>query len=303
MLDSISAAEQRPYRGRFAPTPSGPLHLGSLSTALAGYLDARHAGGRWLIRIDDLDAPRCRPEHADTILRQLEAHGLRWDEEVRYQSRHTAEYEAAFDQLRVDGLCYLCTCTRARLAETSHSGIDGPVYAGICSRAGHQGSGSWRLRMPDGVISLNDRLHGTISRDLQRDIGDFMIRRADGLIGYQLASVIDEREQRISALVRGADLIGSSLRQQYLLQHFGIPIPAYLHVPVLLDSSGLKLSKQNHALPIASKNAAQNLIRALTLLGQSAFAADWHGRIDEILRLAVRNWNPALIPRRLDLPA
>lgn len=303
MLDSISTGEARPYRGRFAPTPSGPLHLGSLSTALASYLDARQAGGRWLIRIDDLDAPRCRPEHADTILRQLEAHGLHWDEDVRYQSRQTADYEAAFEQLRADGLCYLCTCTRARLAETSHQGIDGPVYAGICSRAGHEGSGSWRLRLPDGEISLVDRLHGTISRKLRQDIGDFMIRRADGLVGYQLASVIDEREQGITALVRGADLIGSSLRQQHLLRHFGIAIPAYLHVPVLLDSNGLKLSKQNHALPIASRNAAQNLIRALTLLGQIAFAADWHGRTDEIMRLAIQNWNPALIPRCLDLPS
>lgn len=303
MLDSSSAGEQRPYRGRFAPTSSGPLHLGSLSTALASYLDARHAAGRWLLRIDDLDAPRCRPEHADTILRQLEAHGLHWDETVRYQSRQTADYETAFDRLQAAGHCYLCTCTRARLAETSHQGVDGPVYAGICSQASREGHGAWRLRVPSGEISLEDRLHGHISRNMQADIGDFVIRRADGLIGYQLASVIDEQEQKITALVRGADLIGSSLRQKHLMQHFDVDPPTYLHVPVLLDASGLKLSKQNHALPIASANAAQNLIRALTLLGQIAFAADWHGRTDEILRLAVRNWNPALIPRRLGLPA
>ncbi len=291
------------YRGRFAPTPSGPLHLGSLCTALASYLDARHAGGRWLIRIDDLDVPRCRPEHADTILRQLEAHGLHWDEAVRYQSRHSDDYEAVFKQLLADGLCYVCTCTRARLAETSRPGIDGPVYAGTCRSAGHSGPGATRLRLADGQFSLVDRLHGTITRDLHDEVGDFIIRRADGLIGYQLASAVDEREQSITSLVRGADLIGSSLRQKILLQHFGIAVPTYLHVPVLLDGNGLKLSKQNHALPIVSSNAAQNLIRALTLLGQTAFAADWYGRVDDILRLAVHDWNPGLIPKRLDLPS
>lgn len=305
-LNTISPAgpaSLRPYRGRFAPTPSGPLHLGSLCTALASYLDARHADGRWMIRVDDLDSPRSRPEHADAILRQLEAHGLHWDEQVRYQSHQITDYRAAFEALRTDGHCYVCTCTRARLAETSLPGIDGPVYPGTCSRAGHDGAGAWRLRLPEGEISLDDRLHGRISRDLRRDIGDFVIRRNDGLIGYQLASVIDERAQGISSLVRGADLIGSSLRQRYLMQHFGDQLPDYLHVPVLLDQQGLKLSKQNHAQPISSANAAQNLIRALTLLGQTAFAADWHGRVDEILKLAIRNWDPALIPRRLELPS
>ena len=263
------------------------MHLGSLSTALASYLDTRHANGRWLLRVDDLDTPRCPPGNADTILRQLEAHGLHWDEAVRYQSRQVREYEAAFEQLRSANHCYVCTCTRAMLAEQSTPGVDGPVYAGICRQAGHSAAGAWRLRMPTGEISMIDRLHGLIRRDHQRDIGDFVIRRADGQIGYQLASVIDEREQGITALVRGADLIGSSLRQKYLMQHFGIAEPSYLHVPVLLDSSGLKLSKQNHALPIDSANAAQNLIRALTLLGQREFAADWHGRVDDILRTGI----------------
>lgn len=291
------------YRGRFAPTPSGPLHLGSLSTALAGYLDARRAGGRWLLRLDDLDSPRCRPEHTDTILRQLEAHGLQWDEAVRYQSRHVDEYEAAFEQLRAGGLCYRCICTRAMLAEQSRPGIDGPVYAGTCRHFDHGDRGAWRLRMPAGELTLTDRLHGVIRRDIEQDVGDFVIRRADSQIGYQLASVIDERAQGITALVRGADLIGSSLRQKYLMQHFRVATPSYLHVPVLLDTSGLKLSKQNHALPIASANAAQNLIRALDLLGQREFAADWHGRVDDILSDAIQHWEPARLPRRLELAA
>ena len=297
-------APESPYRGRFAPTPSGPLHLGSLVTALASYLAARNAGGVWLLRIDDIDGPRCRPEHADTILRQLDAHGLHWDEAVRYQSQHEPDYQAAFERLRDQGLCYRCTCTRARLAEISQPGIDGPVYPGSCRDVGHQRpDAAWRLRVPSGRIALDDSIHGRIERHLEADIGDFVIRRADGRIGYQLASVVDEQQQGITDLVRGADLIGSSLRQKYLMQHFGHAVPSFLHIPVLLDSFGNKLSKQNHATPIHASASAQNLIRGLNLLGQAPFAADWHGRIDEILARAVRNWNPGLIPRQLDLPA
>lgn len=290
------------YRGRFAPTPSGPLHLGSLITALASFLAARHAGGTWLVRIDDIDGPRCRPEHAATILRQLDLHGLHWDESVRYQSQHEDAYQAAFERLRAQQLCYRCTCTRARLAELSVAGIDGPVYPGICRDAMHlQMDTAWRLRLPAGRIALDDQIQGRIERDCTSDIGDFVVRRADGRYGYQLASVVDEQQQGITDLVRGADLIGSSLRQKHLMQHFGYAVPRFLHIPVLLDSSGNKLSKQNHAAPISTEHAAQNLIRALNLLGQAPFAADWHGRIDEILARAVRDWNPAQIPRQLNL--
>ena len=292
------------YRGRFAPTPSGPLHLGSLITALASFLAARHAGGIWLVRIDDIDGPRCRPEHAATILRQLDLHGLHWDESVRYQSQHEDAYQAAFERLRQQQLCYRCTCTRARLAEVSVAGIDGPVYPGICRDAMHpQTETAWRLRLPAGRIALDDQIQGRIERDCTSDIGDFVVRRADGRYGYQLASVVDEQQQGITDLVRGADLIGSSLRQKHLMQHFGYAVPRFLHIPVLLDSSGNKLSKQNHAAPISIENAAQNLIRALNLLGQAPFAADWHGRVDEILARAVRDWNPAQIPKQLNLRA
>ena len=294
----------RRYRGRFAPTPSGPLHLGSLLTALASFLAARHTGGAWLLRVDDLDGPRCRPEHADTILRQLEAHGLHWDETVRYQSRHEPDYEAAFERLLHAGHCYRCSCTRARLAASSRPGVDGPVYPGTCRDAGIDSPDTaWRLRLPPGSVELDDPLHGRLLRDLQQEVGDFVIRRADGRIGYQLASVVDEAAQGITDVVRGADLIGSSLRQVWLMQRLGQSPPAFLHIPVLLDAAGHKLSKQNHAAPIGNDTAAQNLIRGLTLLGQAPFAADWHGRIDDILARAIRDWDPALIPRRLAMPA
>lgn len=298
-----AALPPRRYRGRFAPTPSGPLHLGSLVTALASFLAARHAGGAWLLRLDDLDGPRCRPEHADSILRQLEAHGLHWDEAVRYQSSHAPEYAVAFERLRDAGHCYRCTCTRAVLAASARPGVDGPVYPGSCRDLTGNGPAAWRLRVPDGTVALDDALHGRLIRDLQRDVGDFVIRRADGQIGYQLASVVDEAAQGINALVRGADLIGSSLRQTLLMRLLDQPLPSFLHIPVLLDASGNKLSKQNHAAPIRNDTAAQNLIRCLTLLGQIAFAADWHGRVDDILARAIHDWDPALIPRRLDLPS
>lgn len=292
------------YRGRFAPTPSGPLHLGSLVTALASFLDARHRGGNWLLRIDDLDGPRCRPEHADTILRQLERHGLHWDGAVRYQSAHEPAYETAFEQLRSAGLLYRCACTRAMLAESSTTGVDGPVYAGTCRDAAataavtDTAATAWRLRVPAGTVALDDRLHGRLIRDLGRDVGDFVIRRADGRMGYKLASVVDDAALSITDVVRGADLIGSSLRQTLLMPYFGQAAPRFLHIPVLIDDSGRKLSKQNHAPPIASETAAQNLIRALTLLGQSDFAADWHGRVDEIIANAIHRWDPMQIPNR-----
>lgn len=303
MGHAVDAGPGYRHRGRFAPTPSGPLHLGSLVTALASFLATRHAGGEWRLRIDDLDQPRCRPEHADTILRQLEAHGLHWDGAVRYQSRHTAEYDAAFERLRAAGLCYRCSCTRARLAETSSLAIDGPVYAGTCRYADTAtGVAAWRLRVADGIVELDDPLHGRLTRNLEREVGDFVVRRADAQVGYQLASVVDDQALAITEVVRGADLIGSSLRQTLLMQHLGHSVPNFLHIPVLLDGRGNKLSKQNHAPPIAPENAAQNLTHALASLGQADFAAAWHGRVEEILARAIIDWDPLRIPNRLTLP-
>lgn len=287
----------RPYRGRFAPTSSGPLHLGSLLTALASWLQARQAGGAWLLRIDDLDSERCRPEHADTILRQLEAHGLLWDEPPRVQSRHVAAYEAAFERLQQQGQLYPCACTRAQLAKDSLPGIDGPVYAGTCrDRAMISGRPSWRLRAGSGQLHLDDPWQGGLRRDLAADIGDFVVRRADGQIGYQLACVVDEAAQGISEVVRGADLIGSSFRQLQLQTLLGLPSPAYRHLPVLAGPDGRKLSKQNHARPIDAAHAAANLRYCLELLGQAPPQELGSSGVEHVLRWAVRHWNPAAVP-------
>jgi glutamyl-Q tRNA(Asp) synthetase len=194
------------YRGRFAPTPSGPLHLGSLLTALASYLRARSAGGLWLLRIDDLDAERSRPEWIDTILRQLQAHRLHWDEPPRLQSRHAAEYLPALQQLQQAGLLYACACTRAQLARDSLPGPDGAVYAGRCrDQAVLSPRPAWRLRAGGCELRMDDIWQGELRRELAKDIGDFVVRRADGQTGYQLACVVDEAAQGITEVVRGAD--------------------------------------------------------------------------------------------------
>lgn len=289
-----------PYRGRFAPTPSGPLHLGSLLTALASYLQARKANGRWLLRIDDLDSERSRPAHIDTILRQLEAHGLHWDEPPRLQSRHLPEYETALGQLHDLGLLYPCACTRAQLARDSLPGIDGPVYAGTCrDRAAMTEHVAWRLRVEAQTLLLQDPWQGSLRRELQADVGDFVLRRSDGQIGYQLACVVDEAAQGITEVVRGADLIGSSFRQRALQDLLHLPAPAYRHLPVLVDGEGRKLSKQNHARPIDAAHAADNLRYCLERLGQAPPAALHGAAADEVLRWALAHWNAAAVPAGL----
>lgn len=291
------------YRGRFAPTPSGPLHLGSLLTALAGWLQARSTGGAWLLRIDDLDVERSRGDHAAAIQRQLEAHGLCWDEAVRLQSQHVAAYEAAYERLRQAAPLYPCGCTRARLARDSLPGIDGPVYAGTCREHPPQvPRAAWRLRMNAGTLDLEDAWQGPLRRDLQGDIGDFVVRRADGQIGYQLACVVDEAAQNISEVVRGADLIGSSFRQLHLQGLLGLSAPSYRHLPVLIGADGRKLSKQNHAQPIDAAHAGNNLHDCLALLGQAPPALLRGAAPAEILAWAQQNWDARRLPSGAALP-
>ena len=284
------------YRGRFAPTPSGPLHLGSLVTAVAGYLEARRAAGAWLLRIDDLDRARC-PRGADaTILRQLEAHGLAWDEAPRYQTAHVAEYRDALERLRGSGLLYRCACTRAALKATALAGPDGPVYAGTCRDAGRP-HGSLRVRAGSGLLCLDDGWLGRQCRDLQRDIGDVVVQRADGAIAYQLASAVDEQAQRITAVVRGVDLLGSTFQQRRIQSLLGLRPPACRHLPVLVDERGRKLSKQNHATPIDARRAAENLWRCLALLGQAPPDALRRATVAQVLDWARTHWDAAKVPR------
>jgi glutamyl-Q tRNA(Asp) synthetase len=292
----------RPYRGRFAPTPSGPLHLGSLLTAVASWLDARSHGGQWLVRIDDLDRPRCPPGADATILRQLEAHGLHWDEAPRYQTAHVAQYRAALATLERAGRTYLCTCSRAALKQQARSGPEGPVYAGTCRAARPGGRGALRVRLPDAELCFDDAWQGRQCRQLETEVGDFVVRRADGVIAYQLACAVDEQDQRISDVVRGADLLGSTFCQAWLQQQLGAQAPRYAHLPVLADARGRKLSKQNHAPAVDDRRAADNLRRCLRLLNQDDVGA---GRPGEILGRAAAGWDAAKVSRTAqieDLP-
>ncbi|WP_028007624.1 tRNA glutamyl-Q(34) synthetase GluQRS [Solimonas flava] len=280
------------YCGRFAPTPSGPLHLGSLLTALASYLDARCNDGRWLLRIDDLDRPRCVPGADTQILRQLEAHALYWDEAPRYQSQHLAEYESALARLAAQGWLYACRCTRAALAASALPGPDGPVYPGTCRtlRLAFDDQ-ALRVSVPDGLLRLDDRIQGRLQRDAASELGDFVVRRRDGIIGYHLACAVDEAAQGITDVVRGADLIGATFAQNVLQQALALPTPRYAHVPVLVDASGHKLSKQNHAAPLDTAEAGANLWLCLRWLRQMPPAALRDAAPAEILTWGIAHWH------------
>lgn len=287
------------YRGRFAPTPSGPLHAGSLLTALASHLDAKSKGGIWLLRIDDLDTLRCAPGATDEILRQLEAHGLHWDDPVRYQSHHVREYEAALTTLRTRATLYPCRCTRADLKRDSRPGPDDAVYSGRCREAdAAAGAHSLRVQMTTGALEIDDPTQGLLQRERRLDIGDFIVRRGDGAIAYQLACVVDEAAQGITDVVRGADLIGSSFRQTHLQGLLGLPSPRYRHLPVLLDAQGRKLSKQNHATPLAPEHASTQLFDTLRLLGQAVPPELAGAAPAALLAWATKHWNPSRIPRQ-----
>ncbi|MDP3859724.1 MAG: tRNA glutamyl-Q(34) synthetase GluQRS [Stagnimonas sp.] len=292
------------YRGRFAPTPSGPLHLGSLLTALASWLDARAAQGRWLLRIDDLDRARCPPGASDLILRQLEAHGLYWDESPRWQSEHVEEYQQAFAELERRGHTYACYCTRALLAVESRAGPDGPVYSGRCRLIGARPeavAASSRLRLEPEALELVDPIQGTLRRHSTRDIGDFVLRRADGVIGYQLACVLDEAAQGITEVLRGADLIGSSFRQRLLQRELGLRSPGYAHLPVLTGADGRKLSKQNGAAALDPDQPASNLRHCLQLLGQAEPEPGLP--VEQLLLGASQRWLRSSVPPRVALQA
>jgi glutamyl-Q tRNA(Asp) synthetase len=275
------------YTGRFAPSPTGPLHMGSLVAALASWLDARAAGGRWLVRIEDLDRPRCVPGAVEAILGALERLCLHWDGDIVYQSGRQDLYRRALERLQPD--TYWCGCTRREIADSSLGlATDGaPIYPGTCRSSTTAERRALRVRTLRDVIAFDDRVQGHQQQALERDIGDFVLYRADGLVAYQLAVVVDDAEQGITDVVRGADLLDSTPRQIYLQRLLGLPTPRYLHVPVAVDVAGEKLSKQTGAQPIEASWAT--IRRALRFLGQPDAAS-----LDE----AVRNWKPALIPAR-----
>ena len=239
------------YRGRFAPSPTGPLHLGSLLVALASWLQARSQNGEWILRIEDLDRSRGHARFSDDILHTLDRFGLHWDGPVLYQSQRDAAYQAALEQMDERNLLYACRCTRRELQE-SQAGVDGPVYPGTCLRAAPSLSEkhALRLKVNDARIQFCDRIQGECRQALAQDVGDFILRRSDGLFAYQLAVVVDDADQGITEILRGADLLNSTPRQIYLQALLGLDTPVYAHVPLLLAHCRQQAQQTNQSDPV-----------------------------------------------------
>lgn len=268
-MESGTTATAEIYRGRFAPSPTGRLHIGSLLTAVSSWLMARQRGGEWLVRIEDVDPPREVSGAADDILRQLEAVGLHWDGTVLRQSSRLSRYREVIQALVDTGVAYPCSCSRREIAEHPDSGAHGLRYPGSC-RAGplrRRGPHSIRLRVPDGTVSFTDHLQGPQACDLARDTGDFVLWRKEDLPAYHLAVVIDDAEQGMTEIVRGTDLLEATHAHLTLQRCMQLPSPAYLHVPVLVDPHGAKLSKQSGAPELRRTELDQALIRCLGWLG------------------------------------
>lgn len=281
------------YVGRFAPSPTGPLHFGSFVAALASWLDARAAGGRWLLRMEDLDRPRVKSEAADRILAQLDAAGLHWDGEVVWQSRRLDLYREALERLSSMDATYWCACTRKEIADSAITPDGAGGYAGTCRGGFARGKSprAIRLRTNPDPIAFVDRVQGPVTQSVEREVGDYVVFRADGTFAYQLAVVVDDAEQGVTDVVRGADLIDSTPRQIHLQRLLGLPTPRYLHVPVAVTAAGEKLSKQKDA----AEGSSRDLRAALAFLGHAAPAEVADG---ELLAWAKGAWNPGAIPRK-----
>lgn len=288
------------YRGRFAPSPTGPLHFGSLVAAVASYLEAKKHDGEWQLRMEDLDKPREMPGAADDILSTLEAFGFSWNGPVVFQSQRHASYDQALQKLQNAALVYPCACSRKEIADSALHGIEGVIYPGTCrlGLAISKIARAWRIKVEDRDIDFIDQVQGKISQNLHRDIGDFVLKRADGLIAYQLAVVVDDADQTISHIVRGADLLDSTTRQIYLQKSLGLPTPIYAHVPVATNQQGEKLSKQTLAKPLSRSNPTLQLHRALRFLGQQPPAALQSASLNTLWEWAEANWLLARIPQQ-----
>lgn len=278
------------YRGRFAPSPSGPLHFGSLVAALGSWLDAKSNQGLWLVRMEDIDPPREIPGAADDILRTLESYGLIWDEDVTYQSNNLDDYQQIIEQLLADQKVYRCICTRKQIK------LSGGIYQNIC-RDKHYGldtEHSIRLGVTTPLTGFNDLYQGYCPVEKQISSEDFILKRKDGLFAYMLAVVFDDAQQQISHVIRGADLLETTVQQLSLFNTLNTKPPIYGHLPLAVNNAGLKLSKQNHAKAIPSNHISENLWQALCFLQQSPPDELRHESKTNLLLWAVNNWNPEM---------
>ena len=283
------------YIGRFAPSPTGPLHFGSVVVALAGWLEARKHKGLWLLRIEDLDPPREKPDAPGQIMRQLESLGLNWNGTPLFQSQRLDAYQAVLDKLKEQQQVYPCTCSRRDLP---------PVYPGTCRSRSFSPSlpaHSIRFRVPPIVVTIDDRVQGSRASPLQLDVGDFIIKRRDGLVAYQLAVTVDDAYQNISHVIRGSDLLDSSLKQACLGAALEYPPINYAHIPLLVDHQGQKLSKSTGAVAIPNGKPIACIRQALRSLGQPLFPEI--DSLECLLQAATEAWSMDLVPQRSTLAA
>jgi glutamyl-Q tRNA(Asp) synthetase len=292
-------SETNTIRGRFAPSPTGPLHLGSLVAAVGSYLQASTQNGQWLLRIEDLDPPREQPGATEQIIKTLDQYGFEWDEAISYQSQRYEYYQNALEQLIRDDHCFACACSRKTVqTQAEIMGVAPHIYPGICRErsAINPSNDAIRVRAHNQQIHFDDLLQGRQTIDLATEVGDFVIRRADGLYAYQLAVAVDDAAQGVTEVVRGSDLLSSTPHQYYLQQLLGYPHPQYLHLPLLINRQGEKLSKQTFAEAIEVKDAARNLVLVLQFLGQNPDIALARATPKDIWSWAMENWKIEAIP-------
>lgn len=293
MSNSQTLSKNSGYIGRFAPSPTGPLHFGSLLAAIASYLDARSNNGIWLVRMEDLDPPREPAGAGEMILQQLSSLGLEWDGDVLYQSSRLEAYKQILQQLQERNLCYNCDCTRNQIREM------GNVYNGSCRQRSFQAEQEFAVRLKTEAVSIaiDDLVQGHYEQNIARDVGDFIIRRKDGLFAYQLAAVVDDEFQDITHIIRGFDLIDSTPRQIYLQRLLNFKQPHYAHIPIIVNQQGQKLSKQHFAPAIDTDNALLLIHRTLKFLGQSPPESRQFHKPQALLRWAIENWDIQAVPK------
>ena len=284
------ATARSAYVGRFAPSPTGPLHFGSLLAAAASYLQARSRGGTWLVRIEDIDPPREQPGSTDRILEALERYGFEWDGPVIYQSRSHAAHEAALSRLLEAGHAYRCSCSRRDLADAPRGPL-GTIYPGTCRSGSATGETAVRVRTDDSLLGFIDGLQGAQQERLESESGDFVIWRRDGLVAYHLAVVVDDHEQAVTEIVRGIDLMDSTCRQIWLQRLLGYSTPDYLHIPVAAHADGQKLSKLTGAKAVPLGRPEAFLLQVLAALGQKPPIGPDTGSLHEIWSWAIENWH------------
>ena len=287
------------YQGRFAPSPTGPLHFGSLVAAAGSYLEARTRNGAWHLRMEDVDLPRCSTAAAGKILETLETCGFEWDGEVVWQSHRTDAYATALEGLKAAGRAFPCACSRRELADSELAPDGAAIYPGTCRQGLPTGreARAWRIAVGDARVVFDDAIQGRIASELAIEAGDFILRRADGLFAYQLAVVVDDAAAGITHVVRGADLLASTSRQIYLQQCLGLPTPKYAHLPVAINAAGEKLSKQTRASPVDISRPGPELFAVMEFLGQRPPLELTGAPVSELWVWAKANWTLAKVGR------